>query len=302
MDLAGRRQTQVLVAAASAALLACASADTTTLADDGGSPDAAGTADAAPDAGSTDGGEPSDSSVRAEDATTPLFGPFTPFSNGISVAEGGGDHDIIIYGGYTAKLPAVESWATALVPAAGLRPRHIYAIQGPQDVSYAAKEIKNSSVVARYLREPAPTNVTVIAHSSGSYVAHELLSQLDGAGLLDGTGALIGKVDFRNLDGGTGLPATTAKKLRSILCIYAEDATLAQGRSANATTMLAGCATNAVPFRVGYSSLPTGCNDGARWCLHDAVVTTRPHNPANFDLARDYADFQGRAVVTDYLR
>lgn len=292
----------LLVASAAALLLACApSADTPPLVDDRGSTDAAAEGGAAPDGGG-DAGDANDASVRDDGGTAPLFGPFTPFSNGISIAEGGGEHDVLIYGGYTAALPSVESWAKALLPAAGLRPRHVYAIQGPKDVGYAAKEIRNSDIVARYSRERAPTNVTVIAHSSGSYVAHEFLSQLDGAGLLDGIGALAGKVDLRNLDGGTGLPTTTAKKLRSVLCVYAEDATLAQGRSANAATMLAGCAAGASPFRVAYSSTPTGCNDGARWCLHDAVVTTRPHNPANFDLARDYADFRGRAVVTDYLR
>lgn len=287
----------MLLFLASAALLACApSSETGAVDDDGGSVGAPGTDanSAAPVDGSSDASE--------DGAAEPLFGPFAPFSNGITVAEGSGDHDVFVYGGYTAKLPSVEAWAKALLPAAALRPRHIYAIQGPQDVNYAAKEIANSSIVARYLRDPAPTTVTVIAHSSGSYVAHEFLSQLDSAGLLDGGGALAGKVNFRNLDGGTGLPETTAKKLHTILCVYAEDATLPQGRSANAATMLAGCAAGAKPFRVGYSSMPTGCNDGARWCLHDAVVTTRPHNPANFDLARDYADFQGRAVVADYLR
>lgn len=286
----------ILLFLAAGALLGCAPpADAPAIADDGGSLDAQGTGEdsATPTDGSSDAGD--------DAAAEPLIGPFTPFSNGITVAEGSGDRDVFVYGGYTAKLPSVESWAKALLPAAGLRPRRVYAIKGPQDVSYAAKEIQNSSIVARYLREPAPTTVTVIAHSSGSYVAHEFLSQLDGAGLLDGLGALAGKVDFRNLDGGTGLPTTTAKKLRSILCVYAEDATLPQGRSANAQTMLNGCAAGASPFRVGYSK-PTGCNDGARWCLHDAVVTTRPHNPANFDLARDYAEFEGRAVVTDYLR
>ena len=45
----------------------------------------------------------------------------------------------------------------------------------------------------------------------------------------------------------------------------------------------------------------TGCHDGAGWCLHDVVITHRPHDHETFDLADDYTDFANRPVTTEYL-
>ena len=37
-------------------------------------------------------------------------------------------------------------------------------------------------------------------------------------------------------------------------------------------------------------------------CLHDLLITTRPHNPNAFDLVRDYTNFVGRPVQTGWIR
>ena len=54
-----------------------------------------------------------------------------------------------------------------------------------------------------------------------------------------------------------------------------------------------------VAFEVSVPS--TGCHDGAGWCLHDVVITHRPHDHETFDLADDYTDFANRPVTTEYL-
>jgi hypothetical protein len=48
----------------------------------------------------------------------------------------------------------------------------------------------------------------------------------------------------------------------------------------------------------------SGCNVGAGWCLHDTLITTRPHNPATYDLDDDYTDFTGtgRHVVISEMQ
>ena len=39
---------------------------------------------------------------------------------------------------------------------------------------------------------------------------------------------------------------------------------------------------------------------GAGWCLHDVVITHRPHKPLKYDL-NDYTDLIDRPVTTEYL-
>ena len=46
----------------------------------------------------------------------------------------------------------------------------------------------------------------------------------------------------------------------------------------------------------------SGCAAGAKWCLHDALVTERPHNPETFDLEKDYQGFlPDRPAAVAYL-
>ena len=55
----------------------------------------------------------------------------------------------------------------------------------------------------------------------------------------------------------------------------------------------------------GLTKLPmdhSGCHSGAKWCLHDLLITTRPHNPDTFDLVKDYTDFAGHPVQDGYIR
>ena len=47
----------------------------------------------------------------------------------------------------------------------------------------------------------------------------------------------------------------------------------------------------------------SGCAPGARWCMHDAVVNTRPYNPSTYDLEHDYQVFgpAPRAVQLQWI-
>ncbi len=45
----------------------------------------------------------------------------------------------------------------------------------------------------------------------------------------------------------------------------------------------------------------TGCTSGSRWCLHDALITTKPHDPHACDLARNYTDFVDRPVQSAWV-
>ncbi len=254
-------------------------------------------------------GEAVDASAPPGPAPTtppPPFTPSPPVEVGLGVTYqqvGTGAGVFIAYGGYTAEIGHTQAWAAELVRAT-LSARgvgHVYAVQGPQEPDYASLEIGNSKLRA-HLGGPiaggAPF-IFVAAHSSGSYVAHELLQQLDVAG----DDATLGKIVYANLDGGEAmLDSAIAGKLRRAAFVYARDPGLDSGLSANADMAVAlgeKYASKGASFEVAVQG--SGCESGAEWCLHDLVITHRPHKADTFDVAADYTDFANRAVTTEYI-
>jgi hypothetical protein len=213
-----------------------------------------------------------------------------------------GNAVLIAYGGYTAKLSYSAAWASELVDAklgaAGVG--QIYAVQGPEDPGYGAREIGNSKLRAHLATiDDGTSPIYVVGHSSGSYVAHELLDQLFAAN----DTAVLSRVGYADLDGGgAGLTQDIADSLRALTFAYAHDPTLPSGYSENNATARALGAEYA-PHAMTYEVVVpmTGCNNGAGWCLHDVLITHRPHVPSTYDLADDYTDFAGRTVTTEYL-
>ena len=232
--------------------------------------------------------------------------PTDPISVGFGVTYqkvGSGSSVLIVYGGYTAQLAWSQAWSLELWRARlkALGVGHVYAAQGPKDPGYQAKEIGNSGLRA-HLNGPIADQarfIFVVAHSSGAFVAHELLQQLNTAGAV-GT---LGKIVYADLDGGgSGFDTTVAASLKRVAFIYGRDSTLTNGLSANASAAMSLGTTYAAygsSFEVTVQG--SGCNDGAKWCLHDLMATHRPHNPDTYDLARDYTDFVNRPVTTEYV-
>ncbi len=210
-----------------------------------------------------------------------------------------GDGIVIAYGGYTARLVDSAAWATELVDqelgAAGVG--HIYAVKGPADAAYAAREIANSKLRAHLATLAGDAPIVVVAHSSGAFVAHELLAQLDAAAAT----TTLARIRYADLDGGgSGLTDDIVGSLGGIEFVYARDPAAGLSRNSSVMQSLADTyAPAATAFEVTVAQ--TGCNQGASWCLHDVVITHRPHNPTSYDLARDYTDFANRPVTTEYL-
>lgn len=175
-------------------------------------------------------------------------------------------------------------------------------VRGPSDAGYANKNIANMRLAAHLVgtRGAAAPFVLVGAHSSGTYVAHELFAQVFG-GAHDPQHALEDKIVYANLDGGgSGLDTRILSLLRKIAFVWAEDTTLSRGRSTNAGGMEAlGDAHGDSGLRLVVDR--SGCRASAKWCLHDLLITTRPHGPDRFDLARDYTDFVGRPVQIGWI-
>lgn len=209
---------------------------------------------------------------------------------------------LIAYGGYTAQLGHSAAWATALVDArlGAVGVGHVYAVKGPYDPRYAAFEIANTALRAHLATLPGHTApIYVVAHSSGTYVAHELFAQLYKAK----STALLSRISYANLDGGgSGLTHEIVASLATTVFVYARDPTLASGLSQNSAGMRSLGETHAPRGTVFEVTVPnTGCASGAGWSLHDVLITHRPHNPQSFDIANDYTDFVDRPVTTEYL-
>jgi hypothetical protein len=240
------------------------------------------------------------------DDAAALSAGWSVLGNGVAYKSIGGGAGVFVgYAGYSVPLDRSGAWVDALSDARlkALDIGHVYAVRGPSDAGYNNKNIANTRLVKHLVdgAGPAAPFVLVAAHSSGTYVAHELFGQVfEGGG--DPRGVLDGKIVYANLDGGfAGLDAHILGSLKKIAFVWAEDTTLARGRSANAGGM------EALGREHGGSGLRlvmdrSGCHSGAKWCLHDLLITSKPHDPDRFDLVRDYTDFAGRPVQTGWIR
>ncbi len=246
--------------------------------------------------------EPPPDAVDDGKTDLPLSTEWISIGVGVSYQQVNTGHAIlIVYGGYSAKLAYSAAWATELVDAklGAADVGHVYAVKGPADAGYAAQEIGNSKLRAHLATLPVDAPIYIVAHSSGSFVAHELLQQLYAAG----NTAVLSRIAYANLDGGSsGLTADIVAALDKISFVYAQDPTLASGLSRNSSSAVGMGMTYALYGSAFKVVVPhTGCANGAGWCLHDVVITHRPHDAQSYDLARDYTDFVDRPVTTEYL-
>jgi hypothetical protein len=230
-------------------------------------------------------------------ADAPLGGTWSSVSYGVTTRDtGGGDNIVIAYGGYTATDADSQAWVAQMTTTrlAQLGVGHMYAVRGPEDPDYAAREIGNSELAAALATQATPASyVIIMAHSSGGFVADELFTFVDAS--------VMGKIAYFNLDGGSwSLTDTMVGQMRGVYFCNAHDAVAGDSENTSSDEQLHADFPASHAFTVDADG--SGCNVGAGWCLHDTLITTRPHDPATYDLALDYADFTGgRNVVTSYV-
>lgn len=251
--------------------------------------------DAGPDA-PRDAESAADASLAGDGGDAGASTPWATFAAGIAARQtgaGGGTRDVaVVYGGYGATSAHVRALADELF-ARALSSRGIawlVAVKGPDDPAYLRRaDIANSALAAELTRAGYGA-VTLLAHSSGAYVAEELLGQLAP------TAGALARVRYYVLDGAARDLAPHRASLGYLRFVYARDGALL---SRNATAMTsAAAAAGSAPFEVRAAG--SGCV--AADCLHDAVIIGRPWSPTTFDVARDYTQFAAdRPVVTSYL-
>jgi hypothetical protein len=213
---------------------------------------------------------------------------WTNVGNGIhGTSVGSGPNVLVVYGGYTATDADSEALSLQYVSAqlGTLGVGRVYAVRGPEDASYAAREIGNSSLAAQLAGMVSSVGfIAIVAHSSGAFVADELFTEA--------SAQVLSKIVYFDLDGGSwALNDTLVGQMAGVYFCNARDSVA--GESANYSAIVGLHADFPASHYYTVDSTGSGCNAGAKWCLHDTLITTRPHNPATFDLDLDYVSFTG---------
>ena len=294
------------LAALAALLLGCSDAAPVAIEDDAG--------DAGEDVAILhDASAPKDAAPAPKDASPDVSIPdpnSIPWKTGTNVGYGVASKDtqnplgnsmMIAYAGYDVSLSSAEAWATALYEAALAKRgvRHVWAVQGPADPSYSQKEIGNSKIAAAMipLVDQDTHFVFVAGHSSGSFVAHELLDQL--ASGADPNGVTKNLVVYFDLDGGGGFTQGAIDRVKKAFFVGSHDGTTLSPNHAD-MSYLGGLYASKGGFYDNDAS-KSGCNAGAEWCVHVTLINTKPHDPSNADPLADYSDFANRPVCTSYV-
>ncbi len=238
-----------------------------------------------------------------------------------------GKNVLITMGGMGAKLIWVQKWTEELYKSKlnefniGL----IIVVKGPVEEYYDSREIDIKEMTKRFVafyKKYGLNETFLIVHSSGVFPAHQMFDYLYLGGedpmikkmnirkleILDPEGITKNKINYIMLDGELGIPKGyplvegMVKNLKKVYSFYSIDAQ---------TGTESGMAEEAKKVKDTFTAKTilhkhiaenSGCNPGAKWCVHETLITTRPHNPAGYDLEKDYQIFDStRKVVTGYM-
>jgi len=238
-----------------------------------------------------------------------------------------GKNVLITMGGMGAKLKWVQKWTEELYKAKlkEFNIGMIIVVKGPVEEYYDSREIEIKEMTKRFVaayQQYGFNETFLIVHSSGVFPAHQMFDFLYIGGddphnkstkmrkleVLDPKGITKNRITYIMLDGELGIPKgytlteKMVKNLKKIYSFYAVD---------SKTKTLSGMAHEAKKVQkefpgktvlYEYKAKDSGCNPGAKWCVHETLITTRPHNPAKYDLEKDYQFFDPtRKVVTGYM-
>jgi hypothetical protein len=224
-----------------------------------------------------------------------------------------GNDIAIFFGGWQAKQEWVNRWSNEVYEAKlnKLGVQHLLTVKGPDELCYNKKEIELKSladfvkniIYATYFID----NVIIIAHSSGSFVANEFLNIMYGNDGIARDSFYVDKVHYFILDGGIGsnncgtkIDTSAIRHIKKVYAVAAFDSTTDK-YSANYQSMkILSEMFNEKSELILIDASDSGCID--KWCLHNFLITRRPHNPYNYDLEKDYQYFDSKRLVqTDYL-
>ncbi len=242
--------------------------------------------------------------------------PWQQVTHGISynLPENKSNSNILIcFAGWSVKQAWAENWAWKLWEAK-LRDNgigNLYAVKGSKDVFFESSEIATDSL-ALHIQNMMNKNermdslkITVVAHSSGSFVAHRFFSVLNTNPVWQD---LLGKITYYNLDGAissatheTTLTKTLSDQIKEIFAVYAYEETekIASPNKNEMQKMVLLYPEKVTAIEL--KSNNSGCKDP--WCVHDLLINAKPHDPNGFDMEKDYFEInEHHPVNVQYFR
>jgi len=215
---------------------------------------------------------------------------------------GGEGHAAVLMAGWRITEASTQAWAQALESArlAALGVSTLYAVEGPADVDFRAKELAVDALLealAAGAREPGAW-VLAVAHSSGAHVAATLFDRAFRVGRAP---ALRDRVVYVDLDGDRSIAGDPERTL-SAPNVEALRHALFVGVNAGAYRGLSWpfMAQSASDFGprselVRYDGSDSGC--ASNLCAHLSLVNRRPYARGN----ESYSRFEQGAVNTAWL-
>lgn len=213
---------------------------------------------------------------------------------------------LITFAGWSVKQSWADNWARELF----LNSREIldaecvYSVRGPEKADFSSKDINCDTLGSNLLQLQHVGNIIVIAHSSGSFVAHDFFQNLLKNDVI---GLLKNKIYYFCLDGGIGennteLTNDVVGYLKYIYAVYAFDSKT-YSYSANKDDMQLLQKRFADKCKcIEVDAICSECEKNAKWCLHDALIAITPYNKKSFDLENDYNSLGStNKVCIDYL-
>ncbi|NUM71501.1 MAG: hypothetical protein HUU43_11670 [Ignavibacteriaceae bacterium] len=228
-----------------------------------------------------------------------------------------GNDIVIMIGGMGAKREWVDAWTDELYRSAldTMGVKHVFTVKGPDQEYYDKLEIKVDTLINKVVKladslsaEKKKFRILIIAHSSGVFPAHQILDELYVKGK-DKNGVTAGRIHYFQLDGDPGVPkgypltAAMVNKLARMYIVYAFDKSTLTISAMHKESLMLYAMFGSKSELVAVDASDCGCNPEKIWCLHETMITSKPHNKNMYDLAQDYTKFdKERKVTTSYLK
>ena len=201
---------------------------------------------------------------------------------------------LIAYAGYSVTEPGAENWAKALAGAGKFK--YVIAVKGPAQSLYplGTGNLREMTQANRQLIKKLLTSdiskIVIAAHSSGNFVAQEMLA------MLKGTDILPGKTVYYDLDGGNCVVCRELAKAApdfKYTCVGGRQGGLS---SPNFESVKACGPDHFLPM-----DFNAGCT-GA-WCLHACLVNTNAAAIGAFKPSiLGYYEDPNISVASDFLK